>query len=44
MIDHFGFAVKDMGKSRAFYEAALGPLGLKVLRSGDSWAADEPYW
>ncbi len=39
MIDHFGFAVKDMAKSRGFYEAALAPLGLKVIRGGESWAA-----
>ena len=39
MIDHMGFAVADMGRSRAFYEAALAPLGLSVLRAGDNWAA-----
>lgn len=39
MIDHMGFAVADMAKSRAFYEAALKPLGMGVLRSGEGWAA-----
>ncbi len=31
MIDHVGFAVSDMSRSRAFYDAALRPLGLAVL-------------
>jgi catechol 2,3-dioxygenase-like lactoylglutathione lyase family enzyme len=28
MIDHVGFAVTDLERSRAFYDAALKPLGL----------------
>ena len=39
MIDHMGFAVADMARSKAFYEAALAPLGLRLIRSGDAWAA-----
>jgi catechol 2,3-dioxygenase-like lactoylglutathione lyase family enzyme len=39
MIDHMGFAVAEMARSKAFYEAALAPLGLRVIRSGDAWAA-----
>ncbi len=31
MLDHIGFSVVDLNKSRIFYEAALGVLGLKVL-------------
>jgi catechol 2,3-dioxygenase-like lactoylglutathione lyase family enzyme len=31
MIDHIGFAVSDLEKSKAFYEAALAPLGYKLL-------------
>ena len=31
MIDHVGFAVSDIDRSRAFYDAALAPLGLAVL-------------
>src|SRR4029078_12355105 len=31
MIDHSGFDISDPVKSRKFYEAALGPLGYKVL-------------
>ena len=30
MFDHLGFAVRDLGKTRAFYTAALAPLGLGV--------------
>ena len=39
MIDHMGFAVRDFAKSRAFYEAALRPLGMTLVRGGDNWAA-----
>lgn len=31
MIDHTGVAVSDLKKSKAFYEAALAPLGYAVL-------------
>jgi catechol 2,3-dioxygenase-like lactoylglutathione lyase family enzyme len=31
MIDHTGIDVSDPGKSRAFYDKALAPLGYKVL-------------
>jgi len=30
MIDHMGFAVSDIERSRKFYEAALAPLGMSV--------------
>lgn len=30
MIDHMGIAVSDIGKSRRFYDAALGALGMSV--------------
>jgi len=30
MIDHMGIPVSDIARSRAFYEAALGPLGMSV--------------
>ena len=32
MFDHIGFAVSDLAKTRAFYEAALAPLGLVLQR------------
>jgi catechol 2,3-dioxygenase-like lactoylglutathione lyase family enzyme len=28
MLDHVGFPVSDLARSRAFYEAALAPLGI----------------
>ncbi|MFA6115017.1 MAG: VOC family protein [Sphingomonas sp.] len=31
MLDHIGLAVTDFARSRAFYEAALAPLGITVL-------------
>lgn len=31
MLDHVGFAVTDYGKSKAFYEKALQPLGISVV-------------
>ena len=31
MLDHVGFAVTDIEKSKAFYEAALAPLGITLL-------------
>lgn len=30
MIDHIGLAVSEIARSRAFYDAALAPLGLSV--------------
>ncbi len=31
MFDHVGFPVRDLTKSRAFYLAALAPLGIGVI-------------
>lgn len=31
MIDHIGVAVSDVGRSRAFYEEALAPLGIGLI-------------
>lgn len=30
MIDHFGITVKDLEKSKAFYQATLAPLGYEL--------------
>ena len=38
MIDHLGFNVADFAKSRAFYSAALAPLGITIVGEGDKWA------
>ena len=31
MLDHIGVAVSDVAKSKSFFEAALAPIGYKVL-------------
>lgn len=31
MLDHIGLAVSDIGRSRAFYEQALEPLGIVLI-------------
>ncbi|UFM65348.1 VOC family protein [Paracoccus sp. MA] len=31
MIDHIGFPVSDLARSRAFYDRALAPLGIELL-------------
>ena len=31
MLDHLGIAVEDFGRSRAFYQQALAPLGIELL-------------
>ena len=31
MIDHIGFAVADIERSKAFYDAALAPLGIAAM-------------
>jgi len=30
MLDHVGFAISDLDRSRKFYDAALAPLGLSI--------------
>lgn len=48
IVDHIGFAVADFARSRAFYERALAPLGIRVLMQGEGWAMmgrDKPeFW
>ena len=39
MLDHMGFAVKDYDRSKTFYEQALIPLGLSVLKDFPGAAA-----
>jgi catechol 2,3-dioxygenase-like lactoylglutathione lyase family enzyme len=38
VIDHVGYSVKNFARSRAFYVAALEPLGLRVVAEGKDWA------
>jgi len=37
-IDHIGLAVGDFARSRAFYLAALAPIGMTIVQEGESWA------
>jgi catechol 2,3-dioxygenase-like lactoylglutathione lyase family enzyme len=39
MLDHVGFAVRDYARSKAFYEKALAPLGLRILKEPAGAAA-----
>jgi catechol 2,3-dioxygenase-like lactoylglutathione lyase family enzyme len=39
VIDHVGFAVSDYGRSKAFYERALAPLGYTLLMEFSDAAA-----
>lgn len=38
MLDHVGYAVRDFARSRAFYVAALAPLGIGIVMEGTDWA------
>ncbi len=39
MLDHMGFAVSDYGRSRAFYEKTLAPLGFVLVKEPMGQAA-----
>ena len=38
MIDHIGIHVSDFLKSKVFYQAALEPLGFKLMMEIEGWA------
>ena len=38
MIDHTGVGVSDVAKSKAFYRAALAPLGYALIMEGEEYA------
>jgi catechol 2,3-dioxygenase-like lactoylglutathione lyase family enzyme len=38
ILDHIGLTVRDFAKSKAFYSAALMPLGIKIVKQGDGFA------
>jgi catechol 2,3-dioxygenase-like lactoylglutathione lyase family enzyme len=38
MIDHIGLTVSDVGRAKAFYTAALAPLGYALLMEFDQFA------
>ena len=37
VFDHVGLNVRDYGRSRAFYEGALAPLGYSVVMEFEQW-------
>jgi catechol 2,3-dioxygenase-like lactoylglutathione lyase family enzyme len=39
VLDHMGFAVRDYDRSKAFYEQALAPLGLGLVKEPKGQAA-----
>ena len=39
MLDHVGFAVRDYDRSKAFYEKALAPLGMTLIKEPAGEAA-----
>lgn len=39
MIDHIGMDVQDYETSKAFYQAALAPLGYQLVMEVQGWAA-----
>jgi catechol 2,3-dioxygenase-like lactoylglutathione lyase family enzyme len=38
MIDHIGISVTDLARSKAFYAAALAPLGYQLLMEWETFA------
>ena len=42
MLDHLAIGVRDLAASRAFYEAALAPLGFGVVMEDDGAVAFGP--
>ena len=47
MLDHVTIAVSDFVRAKAFYDAALSPLGLKALMGGEGFAGygdDRPFF
>jgi catechol 2,3-dioxygenase-like lactoylglutathione lyase family enzyme len=50
MLDHIGYSVSDLAKARAFYGAALAPLGIEALHEiapeqtggADAWIGTGP--
>jgi len=39
VFDHIGFEVKDLQKSKRFYELVLAPLGVKLIADLVEWKA-----
>jgi catechol 2,3-dioxygenase-like lactoylglutathione lyase family enzyme len=41
MLDHVSLTVSDVGRAKAFYDAALAPLGITVLHAGPDGDGDD---
>jgi catechol 2,3-dioxygenase-like lactoylglutathione lyase family enzyme len=37
ILDHFGFSVADVERSKRFYVEALAPLGIAIVMEGHGW-------
>jgi catechol 2,3-dioxygenase-like lactoylglutathione lyase family enzyme len=37
ILDHIGFGVNDLEKSKGFYAKALAPLGITVVMEAEGW-------
>ena len=37
ILDHFGFGVPDLERSKRFYVKALAPLGIAIVMEGHGW-------
>ena len=47
MLDHIGLTVTDFAKSKSFYQTALAPLGVKLLREfpgAAGFGAERPFF
>ena len=40
MINHVSIGVREIGRARRFYDAALGPLGYRCLSEGQAVVVD----
>ncbi|NNM71240.1 VOC family protein [Enterovirga aerilata] len=44
MLDHFGFGVSDYARARAFYNAALAPLGIRLVMEMSPAETERGNW
>ena len=44
LIDHLALRVRDLRRSRTFYEQALEPFGVKVVESSQGWVRHRGRW
>lgn len=44
ILDHLGFGVSDYGRAKAFYDAALSPLGISVVMEVGPAQTEQGNW